>query len=97
MSNNFKKDTENNVNNLQEKADYILNKSNDRINKLNNKIFKIRKVLSEKKNTVKNDETLTDAERNKLQIEIKDITRKCNEMKNSRDSIHNINTQKQIN
>ena len=30
---------ENYMNNLQEKADYILNKLNDTLNKLNNKFF----------------------------------------------------------
>ena len=53
----------------------MLNKFDDRLYILNNKILKIKKVLNEKKR-VKNEETLTDAEKNKLQNEIKDLNKK---------------------
>ena len=55
------------------KANDILDKSDDRLNKLNDKIIKIKKVF--------NDKTLSDDERNKLQIEIKDLNRKLKEEK----------------
>ena len=67
MSNKFKDEMEKYYNKLS-KADDILDESNDRLNKLNDKIIKIKKVLDDK--------TLSDHERNKLQIEIKDRNRK---------------------
>ena len=44
-----------------------------------------------KKNIVKNEETLTDAEKNKLQNEIKDLNKKVENIEREKDSIHNIN------
>ena len=53
------------------------------MNKLNDKIIKIKKVLDDK--------TLSDDERNKLQIEIKDLNRKLKEEENNEEAIHNQN------
>ena len=44
-----------------------------------------------KKKIVKNDETLTNAERNKLQNEIKNIDEKLKEIEKDKESIHNTN------
>ena len=55
------------------KANDVLDKSDYRLNKLNDKIKKIKKVL--------NDKTLSDDERNRLQIEIKDFNTKLKEEK----------------
>ena len=44
-----------------------------------------------KKTIVKNDETLTNAERNKLQNEIKNIDEKLKEIEKDKESIHNTN------
>ena len=71
-SNKFKDDMKDIVNKLS-KANDILDKSDDRLNKLSDKIIKIKKIL--------NDKTLSDDERNKLQIEIKDLNRKLKEEK----------------
>ena len=65
------------------KANDILDKSDDRLNKLNDKIIKIKKAL--------NDKTLSDDERNKLQIEIKDLNRKLREEEKNKETIHNQN------
>ena len=53
------------------------------MNKLNDKIIKIKKVLDDK--------TLSDDERNKLQIEIKDLNRKLKEEEKNKEAIHNQN------
>ena len=53
------------------------------MNKLNDKIIKIKKVLDDK--------TLSDDERNKLQIEIKDLNRKLKEEEKNEEAIHNQN------
>ena len=71
-SNKFKDDMKDIVNRLSKTND-ILDKSDDRLNKLNDKIINIKKVL--------NDKILSDGERNKLQIEIKDLNRKLKEEK----------------
>ena len=65
------------------KADDTLDESNNRLNKLNDKIIKIKKVLDDK--------TLSDDERNKLQIEIKDLNRKLKEEEKNKETIHNQN------
>ena len=44
-----------------------------------------------KKKEAKNEETLTDAEKNKLQNEIKDLNKKIENIEKERDSIHNTN------
>ena len=44
-----------------------------------------------KKKIVKNDETLTNAERNNLQNEIKNIDEKLKEIEKDKESIHNTN------
>ena len=72
MSNKFKGEMEKYYNKLY-KANDILDKSDDRLDKLNDKIIKIKKVL--------NDKIISDDERNKLQIEIKDLNRKLKEGK----------------
>ena len=92
MSNKFKSNMENNMNNLYEKASDILNNSNDTLNKIDN-FFKIKKVLNEKKYIVKNDEVLTNAERNKLQNEIKNLDEKLKEIEKDKESIHKTNIQ----
>ena len=62
-----------NIMNKLFKANDILDKSDDRLNKLNDKIIKIKKVL--------NNKISSDDERNKMQIEIKDLNRKLKEEK----------------
>ena len=69
-SNKFKDDMKDIIN-KSSKTNDILDKSDDRLNKLNDKIIKRKKVL--------NDKTFSDDERNKLQIEIKDLNRKLKE------------------
>ena len=59
------------MDNFFEKSNDSLNTLNDKISILDNKIFKIINVLNEKKYTIKNDETLTNTEKSKLQNEIK--------------------------
>ena len=61
----FKDEIEKHYNKLS-KADDIIDESNNRLNKLNDKIIKIKKALS-------------DDEKNKLQIAIKDLNRKLKE------------------
>ena len=82
MSNKFKDEIEKYYNKLS-KADDIIDESNNRLNKLNDKIIKIKKVLDDK--------TLSDDERNKLQIEIKDLNRKLKEKEKNKETIHNQN------
>ena len=82
MSNKFKDEMEKYYN-KSSKADDILDESNDRLNKLNDKIIKIKKVLDDK--------ILSDDERNKLQIEIKDLNRKLKEEEKNKENIHNQN------
>ena len=82
MLNNFKDEIEQYYNKLS-KADDILDESNNRLNKLNDKIIKIKKVLDDK--------TVSDDERNKLQIEIKDLNRKLKEEEKNKETIHNQN------
>ena len=82
MSNKFKDEMEKYCNKLS-KANDMLDESNDRLNKLNDKIFKIKNFLDDK--------TLSDDERNKLQIEIKDLNRKLKEEEKNKETIHNQN------
>ena len=82
MSNKFKDEMEKYYN-KSSNADDILDESNDRLNKLNDKIIKIKKVLDDK--------ILSDDERNKLQIEIKDLNRKLKEEEKNKENIHNQN------
>ena len=82
MLNKFKDEIEKYYNKLS-KADDILDESNNRLNKLNDKIIKIKKVLDDK--------ALSDDERNKLQIEIKDLNRKLKEEEKNKETIHNQN------
>ena len=76
MLNKVKDEIEKYYNKLS-KTDDILDESNNRLNILNDKIIKIKKVLDDK--------TLSDNERNKLQIEIKDLNRKLKEEKKIKD------------
>ena len=82
MLNKFKDGIEKYYNKLSI-ADDILDESNNRLNNLNDKIIKIKKVLDDK--------ALSDDERNKLQIEIKDLNRKLKEEEKNRETIHNQN------
>ena len=82
MLNKFKDELEKYYNKLS-KADDILDESNNRLNKLNDKIIKIKKVLD--------DEALSDDERNKFQIKIKNLNKKLKEEEKNRESIYNQN------
>ena len=75
ISNKFKNNMKNNINDLNKKFIDEDNNFNARLNELNDKISKI-------KYTIKNNKALTNAERNKLQNKIKDLT-------TQRDSINN--------
>ena len=62
------------IKNIEKDIDNFNKKLTDRLNILNDKISTLNDKISKIKHTIKNNKTLTNAERNELQNKIKDIT-----------------------